>query len=119
MGEKIPTHIRRIVLDDATFENTNAFVEEPTFVNFFFGNNGTGKSTISKAIKSGVGVTYAPGRSAADYNVFLYDEEFINRNFQSYHGMAGVYTLNSDNAKAQQQIEEQQKKLTEDRKSVV
>ena len=117
MGDKIPTHIRRITLDDATFENTNAFVEEPTFVNFFFGNNGTGKSTISKAIKSGVGVTYAPGRSAADYNVFLYDEEFINRNFQSYHGMAGVYTLNSDNAKAQQQIEEQQKKLTDAREA--
>ena len=115
MAEKIPAHIRHITLNDATFENTKQFVEEPTFINFFFGNNGTGKSTISKAIKNGTGVTYAPGKTAADYHVFLYDEEFIAKNFSSYHGMAGVYTLNSNNAKAQQDIEAQQTKLTDTR----
>lgn len=115
MAEKIPAHIRHITLNDATFENTKQFVEEPTFINFFFGNNGTGKSTISKAIKNGAGVTYAPGKTAADYHVFLYDEEFIAKNFSSYHGMAGVYTLNSNNAKAQLEIEAQQTKLTDTR----
>ena len=112
MGEKIPTHIRGIALNDATFENTKQFVEEPTFINFFFGNNGSGKSTIARAIKSGAGITYAPGKSAADYRVYLYDEDFIDKNFHSYQGMAGVYTLNAENVEAQKQIEDQQAKLT-------
>ena len=117
MGEKIPTHIRGIALNDATFENTKQFVEEPTFINFFFGNNGSGKSTIARAIKSGAGITYAPGKSAADYRVYLYDEDFIDKNFHSYQGMAGVYTLNAENVEAQKQIEDQQAKLTAVRKA--
>ena len=117
MGEKIPTHIRGIALNDATFENTKQFVEEPTFINFFFGNNGSGKSTIARAIKSGTGITYAPGKSATDYRVYLYDEDFIDKNFHSYQGMAGVYTLNAENVEAQKQIEDQQAKLTAVRKA--
>ena len=117
MGEKIPSQIRRIDLDYATFENTNEYVEEPTFVNFFFGNNGSGKSTIAKAIKSGAGVTYAPGKSPADYLVYLYDEDYINDNFHSYHGMPGVYTLNSENVEAQKQIDAQHVKLSDARKA--
>lgn len=48
MGDKIKSEIIKIELNDATFEGTGATVT-PTYVNFFFGNNGTGKSTIAKA----------------------------------------------------------------------
>lgn len=59
MPEKLKSEILRIDLSDATFKETGAFIE-PTYVNFFFGSNGVGKSTIAKAIQSGAGVTYAP-----------------------------------------------------------
>ena len=42
MPEKLPSEIIKIELDDATFRGTHVVIE-PTYVNFFFGNNGTGK----------------------------------------------------------------------------
>ena len=42
MGDKIPTHIRRITLDDATFENTNASINEL----YIYGNHLNLKGTL-------------------------------------------------------------------------
>lgn len=50
MAEKIKSEIIRIDLTDASYKDSHAYIE-PTYVNFFFGNNGAGKSTIAKAIK--------------------------------------------------------------------
>ena len=105
MPGKLPSEIIRIELDDATFKGTHAVIE-PTYVNFFFGNNGTGKSTIAKAIQSGTGVTHAPGRSHADYIPLVYNQDFINRNVASYHSLPGVFTINDVNVRIQEQIDE-------------
>lgn len=113
MAEKIKAEIVRIDLADASYKDSHAYIE-PTYVNFFFGNNGAGKSTIAKAIKSGAGVTYAPGRTAADYLPLVYNQEFIDDNFRSYRNMKGVFTLNAKNADIQRQIDE----ATEERNRV-
>lgn len=105
MADKIKSEIVRIDLTDASYKDSHAYIE-PTYVNFFFGNNGAGKSTIAKAIKGGVGLSYAPGRSAADYWPLVYNQEFIDENFRSYRNMRGVFTLNAKNAEVQAQIEE-------------
>lgn len=105
MADKIKSEIIRIDLSDASYEDSPAYIE-PTYVNFFFGNNGAGKSTIARAIKSSVGVTYAPGRTAADYLPLVYDQDFIDANFHSYRNMNGVFTLNAKNAEVQKQIDE-------------
>ena len=105
MAEKIKSEIVRIDLTDASYKDSHAYIE-PTYVNFFFGNNGAGKSTIAKAIKSGAGVTYAPGRTAADYLPLVYNQDFIDDNFRSYRNMKGVFTLNAKNAEIQRQIDE-------------
>lgn len=105
MAGKIKSEIIRIDLTDASYKDSHAYIE-PTYVNFFFGNNGAGKSTIAKAIKSGAGVTYAPGRTAADYLSLVYNQEFIDENFRSYRNMKGVFTLNAKNAEIQRQIDE-------------
>ena len=113
MTAKIPSEIVRIDLTDASYKDAHTYIE-PTYVNFFFGNNGTGKSTIARAIKSGAGISYASGRTSADYLPLVYDQEFIDENFRSYRNMKGVFTLNARNAAIQQQIEEK----TEERASV-
>ena len=83
MTEKIKSEIIRIDLADASYKDSHAYIE-PTYVNFFFGNNGAGKSTIAKAIKNGAGVTYAPGRTSADYLPLVYNQEFIDENLSSH-----------------------------------
>ena len=117
MADKIKSEIIRIDLTDASYKDTHAYIE-PTYVNFFFGNNGAGKSTIAKAIKSGVGVTYAPGRTAADYLPLVYNQEFIDTNFRSYRNMKGVFTLNAKNAVTQQQIDEKTEERTVTQKAL-
>lgn len=117
MADKIKSEIIRVDLTDASYKDTHAYIE-PTYVNFFFGNNGAGKSTIAKAIKSGVGVTYAPGRTAADYLPLVYNQEFIDTNFRSYRNMKGVFTLNAKNAVTQQQIDEKTEERTVTQKSL-
>lgn len=105
MNSKISSEITHIELQEASYKDTGCHIE-PTFVNFFFGNNGTGKSTIAKTILSGVGVTYTPGRTAADYLTLVYNQDFIDANFRSYRNMKGVFTLNAKNAEVQRKIDE-------------
>ena len=101
MPDKLPSEIIRITLDDATYKGTGAAIA-PTYINYFFGNNGTGKTTIAKAIKTGSGVTYAPGKAAADYLPLVYDQDFIDANMRSYHNLPGVFTMNEANVKIQE-----------------
>ncbi|MBR6862347.1 MAG: AAA family ATPase [Acidaminococcaceae bacterium] len=104
MAQKIPSEIIRIELDDATFEGTKtAFT--PTYVNFFFGNNGTGKSTIAKAIKTGKGITYADGKRFEDYIPLVYNQEFINDNMRSYHDLKGIFTFDEVNSDIQEEVD--------------
>lgn len=113
MPDKLPSEIIRITLDDATYKGTGAAIA-PTYINYFFGNNGTGKTTIAKAIKTGSGVTYAPGKDAADYLPLVYDQDFIDANMRSYHNLPGVFTMNEANVKIQEQID---RKASEQKKA--
>ena len=104
MPDKLPSEIIRITLDDATYKGTGTAIA-PTYINYFFGNNGTGKTTIAKAIKTGSGVIYAPGKAAADYLPLVYDQDFIDANMRNYHNLPGVFTMNEANVKIQEQID--------------
>ena len=85
---KIHGAITRINLSDATFKGTGECIE-PTYINYFFGNNGTGKSTIAKAIQAGTGVEYDSERD--NYTHLVYNKEFIENNVRSYHNSEGYF----------------------------
>lgn len=104
MADKFTGEIQSIVLDDASYKGTGVTIT-PTYINYFFGNNGTGKSTLAKAIKSGVGIAYAPGKTAADYLPLVFNQDYIDANMQSYHNLPGVFTINEVNVAIQQQID--------------
>ena len=115
MPGKLPSEIRKVALDAATFRGTGAFFE-PTYVNFIFGSNGTGKSTIAKALLSGEGLTYAPGKTREDYNILVYNQAFIDTNVRNYHNLPGVFTINDINVRIQEQIDEKEAQQTEARR---
>ena len=70
-------------------------------VNFFYGKNGTGKSSAALAIRD----------LAGDIPVMIYNEEYINRNVQSYGRIPGVYSISSQNVEIRQKIDRMEEEL--------
>lgn len=102
MQRKVPSAIENITLNRATF--TNVPIDELTFVNFFYGNNGAGKSSIAHAIEEDDGVVWADGKSAADYDVLVYNQDFINDNFVNYGDLKGVFIFGEEDVEAKKKI---------------
>lgn len=102
MQRKVPSAITNIMLNRATF--TNVPIDEITFVNFFYGNNGAGKSSIAHAIEEDDGVVWADGKSAADYDVLVYNQDFINDNFVNYGDLKGVFIFGEEDVEAKKKI---------------
>lgn len=103
MQGKIPSAITGITLNRATF--TNESIDGLTFVNFFYGNNGVGKSSIARAIADDDGVVWGEGKSADEYDVLVYNQDFINKNFVSYGNLRGVFIFGEEDVEAKQKIE--------------
>ena len=103
MNTKITSAIEKISLDAATF---NGIDINPTLINFFYGNNGTGKTTIATEIATNSGITWQGGKTAADYSVLVYNQEFVTANFQDYGKLKGVFTVGEENIKIQNDVSE-------------
>lgn len=110
MQGKIPSAITNITLNRATFKNTS--VNGLSFINFFYGNNGAGKSSIANAIEEDDGIVWADGKTATDYDVLIYNQGFINRNFVNYGELKGVFIFGEEDVEAKKKIQE----LTDERK---
>lgn len=116
MQRKVPSAITQIKLNLATF--TDVQIDGLTFVNFFYGNNGAGKSSIAHAIDENDGVVWADGKSAADYDVLVYNQDYINDNFVNYGDLKGVFIFGEEDVEAKKRIDElaDEKKKKEDAK---
>lgn len=110
MLDKLKHGIDKIEITDATMTGV---VIEPTLINFFFGNNGTGKSTIAKAISERTGLTWHPGESPEAYEVYIFDRDYIEQNFRSYEKLRGVFTVGAINADTREQITAAEKEKRE------
>ena len=68
MNEKMTSAIQKLVLSDPPF---NRETIEPTFINFFYGKNGAGKSTIARTIRDNCpgSVEWQSDQSADSYDV--------------------------------------------------
>lgn len=118
MQRKVPSAITNITLNRATF--TNVPIDGLTYVNFFYGNNGAGKSSIAHAIaENDEGVIWADGKTAADFDVLVYNQDFINDNFMNYGDLKGVFIFGEEDIEAKKKIAEltDQKKAKADERS--
>jgi len=114
MNTKITSAVEHITLDAATFHSVPF---TPTLINFIYGNNGTGKSTIAREISVNSGLTWQAGKSAADYIVLVYNQEFVEANFRNYGNLKGVFTVGEINIEIQNSIaEKMQQKIEHDKK---
>ena len=94
--------IKHVALDRATFRHV---CFDPAQVNFFFGRNGTGKSTIARAIAENAGLSWRGGpASAGEFRILLFDRAFIEANFRQAGPVPGVFVLNARNAALREEI---------------
>ena len=120
MQRKVPSAITNIMLNRATFSDVP--IDELTFVNFFYGNNGAGKSSIAHAIAEDDGIIWADGNTADDYDVLVYDQGFINDNFMTYGDLKGVFIFGEEDIEAKKKIAEltdQKKQKSEARQAAL
>ena len=103
MKPKLTSAIEKITLNAATFDGA---VVNPTLINFFYGKNGTGKTTIAREIAANAGLVWQQGKTADDYSVLVYNQAFITANIQNYGNLSGVFTISEHNIEVQNQVNE-------------
>lgn len=116
MNNKMTAAVEYIALDAATF---NRVPFTPTLINFIYGNNGTGKSTIAREIDADSGIAWQDCKSAADYSVLVYNQDFVDANFRNYSNLKGVFTVGEENIQIQDSIIEKTTQKSEHDKLVV
>ena len=115
--EKKISVIDEVKINNATYEqNPQTFM--PTFVNFFFGKNGSGKSTIAKNIYALTGTKWQDGYAPDDYTRLLYDADFIRENMKSYEDLPGVFSVNKENIEIENKIKAEQKIIEDNEQSI-
>ena len=95
MTDKVAALISKVTVNSPVFTDE---VFSPTLINYFFGKNGTGKSTIAKLIGKTDATEWHQGATPEDYKLLVYNEEYIQDNIQSYGNIPGVFTITKQNA---------------------
>ena len=110
---KKPSVITSVATSVATFKDSTDNYCYPTFINSFFGNNGTGKSTVAKSIENKENITVQTGLNLDDYDIKIYNEEFVKETIVNAinpqnpnKDIPGVFTISAGNGKIEKEIGE-------------
>lgn len=109
LEEKLKSSIGKITLKGVSAPTFSGETVEPALINFFYGKNGTGKSTIGRVIKNSpelIEWTDDP----AERTVLVFNQDFIEHNVTMYADMPGVFSMSEANEHIEAQINA---KLTE------
>lgn len=89
----------------ATYINHASLTDLRT-INYIFGANGTGKTTISRVIAGTDGYSHCPLSWQGDITLerMVYNRDFVERNFNQEGPLQGVFTLGENQVEAEQQI---------------
>lgn len=96
----------------ATYKNKVEI--EPGLVNYFYGFNGSGKTTISIVLQEpSLFSDCSVEQDSGDREILVYNKDFIEANFTDSTKIKGVFTLGKDAGEALTIIEESKTKLDE------
>lgn len=75
-------------------------------INFIFGANGSGKTTIGRILDQTLGYTHCSLQWVGEEPIktLVYNKDFIDRNFNQENTVKGVFTLGDDQVDAERQI---------------
>lgn len=109
--EKVKSAIVEISLSVEPFQST---LIEPTAINFFYGKNGSGKTSISRAIKDGSTLAWKATEPETEYERLVFNRDFIQQNLMLHDRLPGVFTISEADIAVQNEI----KKKSEEKKQL-
>lgn len=116
LGKKTAA-IKTIMPTKKSFEGNTKPIT-PTLVNYFFGRNGAGKSTIAKAIEADDGVIWEDLKTQDSFDVKVYDQDYIDENFTDYTGLTGRLIFHKANDQAIKKQDAIKGKIADNRKEI-
>ncbi|MFP3833138.1 AAA family ATPase [Chryseobacterium sp. SIMBA_028] len=113
--------ITEIKLNNVATYKKQTIIPDLNKVNFFFGNNGTGKSSIGKYlyelslnekdINSSFNLCSQTGYDLNIHEILVFNNQFVEKNFIQKNVQKGIFSLNETNQKIDNLISEEQRKV--------
>lgn len=98
------------MIEKIEIKNTATYIDETlenlSIVNFIYGNNGSGKTTISRIINKEAEYPNCKihWKSDRTLETVVYNTDFINENFEQSEEIKGIFTLGKEEADTQKKI---------------
>ena len=101
--------IKKIIIRDvASYDSEGVVLDDLQKVNFIYGGNGTGKTTIGRVLRSANREEEYPNCEVEwdgeELPVLVYNKDFRDRNFAEY--IPGIFTLGENMVAAEKEIEQ-------------
>ena len=98
--------INQISINNVATYNTPATLADLKPINYIFGANGTGKTTISRVIEQADGHQHCQLNwlNNSPLQVMVYNQDFVERNFNQTSTVKGVFTLGDNQVEAEKEI---------------
>lgn len=104
----------------ATYDHNGIAMEELKKINFIYGNNGTGKTTLSEYLRMPETETFSECMTDWDdreLKVCVFNRKFVNENFEEDNSIKGIFTLGKESVELQTQISELRVKIKQHEES--
>ena len=89
----------------ASYDSDGVIIDNLDKFNFIYGNNGCGKSTLSKVLKAPeVYPECIIETTEESFRTLVYNKDFIKNNFNQSNEIPGIFTLGADAVSVQQEI---------------
>ncbi|AMA62358.1 AAA domain protein [Kurthia sp. 11kri321] len=105
----------------ASYNEVGTKFEDLKKVNFIYGNNGTGKSTLSRAFLNIDDVAYSDCTYEGNRieESLVYNKNFIDDNFKSDNDIPGIFTLGKDHVDKQIELDEIQRNIEKNKQDKI
>ena len=112
------------MIEKIEIKNTATYIDETldnlSKVNFIYGNNGSGKTTISRIINDQTDFTNCKiyWKANRPIDTVVYNTDFINENFEQSGEIKGIFTLGKEEADTKKKIKEEKNCIEEINKKI-
>lgn len=90
------------IKDIATYK----YIEvEPKQINYIYGGNGTGKTTLSRFLSNSENLVNGNISCSEDVEVIAYNKDFVDKNFCDNNAIKGIFTIGEDSKEIEEQIQ--------------